>query len=96
MVFYTACVVILPVIFTEVKSNIPSFAAAAESISVSQKTRGKLGLGSSSGFVTDNFGLVGASVLIIATVMLWGNARDPATARNLSNWIVFPKLSASN
>lgn len=99
MVFYTACVVILPVIFTELKSNIPSFAATADAISSSTSantTRGKLGHGSlGNSFVTENFGLVGASVLIIATVMLWGNARDPATARNLSNWMVFPKLSAS-
>lgn len=95
MVFYTACVVILPVIFTELKSNVPSFAAAAKSLSASHKARGKLGMGISSGFVADNFGLVGASVLIVATVMLWGNARDPATAKTLSNWMVFPKLSAS-
>ncbi|EST05914.1 FAD dependent oxidoreductase [Kalmanozyma brasiliensis GHG001] len=85
MVFYTACVVLLPVVFTEMKSNIPRLTAA---------TSTRKGKGSHGGFVTDNFALVSASLLLIGTVMLWGNTRDPATARTLSSWMVFPKVAA--
>ena len=79
MVFYTACVVLLPVVFTEMKSNIPRLNPTA---------------GRKKGAVTDNFALVSASILLIGTAMLWGQMRDPATARNLSNWLVFPKVAA--
>ncbi|PWZ01490.1 SE-domain-containing protein [Testicularia cyperi] len=95
MVFYTACVVILPVIFTELRSNIPSFSPSASRPPTTSSRRKSSG-GSGSAFITDNFAMVGASVLLIATVMLWGQTRDPATARNLSNWLVFPKVAASH
>ncbi|ETS60887.1 hypothetical protein PaG_04806 [Moesziomyces aphidis] len=85
MVFWTACVVLLPVVFTEMKANVPRLSPA---------TSVKGAKGSHRGFVTDNFGLVSASILLIGTIMLWGNTRDPATARNLSNWLVFPKVAA--
>ena len=88
LVFYTACVVLLPVVFTEMKANVPRFDPS------SVHARAKRRKGSHAGLVTDNFGLVSASILLIGTVMLWGNMRDPATARNLSNWLVFPKLAA--
>lgn len=86
MVFYTACVVLLPVVFTEMKSNVPRLTPTT--------TAGRKGKGSHGGFVTDNFALVSASLLLIGTVMLWGNTRDPATARTLSSWMVFPKVAA--
>lgn len=83
MVFYTACVVLLPVVFTEMKSNVPRLTPTT-----------RKGKGSHGGWVTDNFALVSASVLLVGTVMLWGQARDPATARSMSNWLVFPKVAA--
>ncbi|CBQ71140.1 related to squalene monooxygenase [Sporisorium reilianum SRZ2] len=91
MVFYTACIVLLPVVFTEMKSNIPRLSAAASSASRAG-ARGKTR--SSGALVTDNFALVSASVLLVGTAMLWGQTRDPATARSLSNWMVFPKVAA--
>ncbi|KAJ9478826.1 Squalene monooxygenase [Pseudozyma hubeiensis] len=90
MVFYTACIVLLPVVFTEMKSNIPTLKPVATTGTGSGGKANKGGL-----VRTDNFALVSASILIVATVMLWGNARDPATARNLSNWLVFPKVAAA-
>ncbi|KAJ1031216.1 hypothetical protein NDA18_002434 [Ustilago nuda] len=89
MVFYTACVVLLPVVFTEMKSNVPRLKPVSGSSGAIKGSKGSHG-----GFVTDNFGLVSASVLLIGTIMLWGNTRDPGTARNLSNWLVFPKVAA--
>ncbi|SNX82039.1 related to squalene monooxygenase [Melanopsichium pennsylvanicum] len=92
MVFYTACVVLLPVVFTEMKPNVPRLnpkASGAGNVA-SRANKGS----SHRGFVTDNFGLVSALILLIGTVMLWGQTRDPATARNLSNWLVFPKVAA--
>ncbi len=91
MVFYTACIVLLPVVFTEMKSNIPRLNPTSSAASTGSKGVN----GSHKGFVTDNFALVSASILLIGTAMLWGNARDPATARNLSNWLVFPKWPLS-
>ena len=89
MVFYTACVVLLPVVFTEMKSNVPRLEPVSGSSGAIKGSKGSHG-----GFVTDNFGLVSASILLIGTIMLWGNTRDPGTARNLSNWLVFPKVAA--
>lgn len=37
MVFYTACIVILPVIWTEMRANIPSFPAAIEGLATSDR-----------------------------------------------------------
>lgn len=91
MVFYTACIVLLPVVFTEMKSNVPRLTP----VTAASGTSGKGGqLANAGSLRTDNFALVSASILLIATVMFWGNARDPGTARNLSNWLVFPKVGA--
>ncbi|CDU24191.1 related to squalene monooxygenase [Sporisorium scitamineum] len=91
MVFYTACIVLLPVVFTEMKSNIPRLTPTSSASSAGARgSKGSIG----SSLVTDNFALVSASILLIGTVMVWGQTCDPATARNMSNWLVFPKIAA--
>lgn len=66
MVFYTACVVILPVIWTEMKSNVPVFSAIADSTS-SRKRK------PSSTYTSPSTLVIAASVLLAVYLMPHGS-----------------------
>lgn len=85
-VFYTACIVLLPVVFTEMRSNIPRFGAAPQAVAA-LTSRKKSGAGSSSSsFATALADRTTLLTLSAAAVLAWvymghaGNAHAPLGA----------------
>ena len=86
MVFYTACIVILPVIFTELRSNVPKFS-------------GKKGGGT--GSLTDQTTVIGAALIAVAAMVFWtGHGKSAglvgaSSSRAIQDWFFFPKAAGA-
>lgn len=92
-VFKTACVVLLPVVFTEMKSNVPNF---KKSLKSSKKSSGV------AGFDQNTFLIIACAVAAwlyyagnLTNSSISNHSGNHSISQALSEWIMFPRASAN-
>ena len=97
MVFWTACVVLLPVIFTELKSNVPKFSSPSTSTSAASKA----GSGSAMEAVKERSTLLFLSAAALMAWIYMGHGSTVGSATSVagkasSDWLTFPRALAQS